>query len=222
MPQKQYEELPITPELDKHGLPIVNRDLPSPEEPSEVDVYRAEQQRPGEYQPLEADDILPDFPQTVWKHDVDETTSRNNRVLRIVSYQDDKPYEQTNSLRKLEASNVRETLFAVTLRDHVAAQYKIQDLKAAQDADLSVNSLKKLLQNPKYEAHSIAFDFERIRIGIFQEEKGQLFVNPQGILCVKRTREEALKYNNDFMIVMPQLYHARFCTELTTRMLTEE
>ena len=76
MPQKQYEELPITPELDKHGLPIVNRDLQSPEEPSEVDVYRAEQQRPGEYQPLEADDVLPDFPQTVWKHELDETTSR--------------------------------------------------------------------------------------------------------------------------------------------------
>ena len=45
-------------------------------------------------------------------------------------------------------------------------------------------------------------------LGYFKKRRGQLFVNPQGILCVKRTREEALKYNNDFMIVMPQLYHA--------------
>ena len=60
-------------------LPIVHRDLPSPEEPSEVDVYRAEQQRPGEYQPLEADDILPEFPRTVWKHEVNESTSRRQQ-----------------------------------------------------------------------------------------------------------------------------------------------
>ena len=101
MPQKQYEELPITPDLDKHGLPIVNRDLPSPEEPSEVDVYRAEQQRPGEYQLLEADDILPEFPQTVWKHDVDESTSRNNKVMTDSVLSGQQPVEQTDSFAEI-------------------------------------------------------------------------------------------------------------------------
>ncbi|MEO1519094.1 MAG: ribonuclease H family protein, partial [Bacteroidota bacterium] len=205
MPQKQYEELPITPDLDKHGLPIVNRDLPSPEEPSEVDVYRAEQQRPGEFQLLEADDILPEFPRIVWKYDVDESTSTNNKVMRIVSYQDNNLMNKPTPLRKLEEANVRETLFAVTLRDHVAAQYKIQDLKAAQDADLSVNSLKKLLQNPKMKLIRLPSTLKESVLGYFKKRRGQLFVNPQGILCVKRTREEALRYSNDFMIVMPQL-----------------
>ena len=189
MPQKQYEELPVIPELDKHGLPIVNRDLPSPEEPSEVEVYRAELQRPGESQLLEADDILPEFPQTVWKHEVDGSASGNHKGMRIVSYQDDNLVTRPTQLPRVEDANVRETLYAVTLRDQVAAQYKIQDLKAAQDADLSVNSLKKLLQNPKMKLIRLPLTLKESVLGYFQEATRTTLCEPaRDIVCQENSR----------------------------------
>ena len=139
---------------------------------------------------------------------MDEFAGTNSRVMRIVSYQDNQVITKPTPLRRVEDSNIRETLHAVTLRDQVAAQYKIQDLKAAQDADLSVNSLKKLLQNPKMKLIRLPVTLKESVLGYSKKRIGQLFVNPQGILCVRRTREEALRFSNDFMIVMPQLYHA--------------
>ena len=51
MPQEQYEALPTLPHLDKHGLPIAEKQVEVPEDLSEIDVYRAQLLGLGEYPP---------------------------------------------------------------------------------------------------------------------------------------------------------------------------
>ena len=99
MPQDQYEALPTLSNIDKHGLPIVEKQVCSPEELSEIDVYRAQPLGPGEYQPSR-EEQLPEFPNTVWKHEANQTETLNNRVLRITSYNKGKLLNKPTRLRQ--------------------------------------------------------------------------------------------------------------------------
>ena len=118
-----------------------------------------------------------------------EATS--STVMRIVSYQNNDVINKPTPLRRVNETPIcRETLHAVTLRDQVAAQYKIQDLKAAQDADLRVNSLKKLVQNPKMKLIRLPLTLKESVLGIFQEPpRGQTLCEPaRNIVCQKNSR----------------------------------
>ena len=66
------------------------------------------------------------------------------------------------------------------LKEHVVARYTLADFKKAQDMDIVIGTLKRLLKNPKGNLNNVP---KTIREGIqayFRQAKDRLFVNGQG------------------------------------------
>ena len=95
------------------------------------------------------------------------------------------------------------------LKEQVVARYTLADFKRAQDLDIVIGTLKRLLKNPKGNLNNVP---KTIRVGIqalLPTGKDRLFVNGQGIpVCLKRRPADRKRFFNHSMIIMPQLYQA--------------
>ena len=91
-------------------------------------------------------------------------------------------------------------------RGSCRARYTLEELKRAQDMDLVVSSLKRLMKRPKGKLTGI---LKELREGIqacFRQAKDRLFLNGQGILCLRRSPADRNRFHNHAMIMLPQVY----------------
>ena len=94
------------------------------------------------------------------------------------------------------------------LKDQVVARYTIADFRQAQSMDIVIGTLKRLMKNPKGNLSNVP---KSLREGIkayFRQAKDRLYVNGQGILCLRRRPADRNRFSNHSMILMPQVYQA--------------
>ena len=92
------------------------------------------------------------------------------------------------------------------LKEEVVARYTLEELKRAQDMDMVVSSLKRLMKRPKGKLTGV---LKELREGIqayFRQAKDRLFVNGQGILCLRRRPANRNRFSNHAMIMLPRVY----------------
>ena len=94
------------------------------------------------------------------------------------------------------------------LRDQVVARYTVADFRQAQGMDIVIGTLKRLMKNPKGNLSNVP---KSLREGIkayFLQAKDRLYLNGQGILCLRRRPTDCNKFFNHSMVLMPQMYQA--------------
>ncbi len=121
-----------------------------------------------------------------------------------------------SNLNAAEQEGASEMVKAVKLVN--AATYSISDLKRAQQTDIVTLALKRCLEHGTLEgtpwkckdkedkADLLDPEVRKIINDFYKQWRGELYVNPQGILCCRRKPEEKM-YDHD-AIVLPQLYQA--------------
>ena len=92
------------------------------------------------------------------------------------------------------------------LHDHANTVHGIKDLLLAQNRDVHVLAIKKLvaqesIDNDVFPEHVRAFARK-----YHKQKKDLLFINQNGVLCVKYPPQQRPLHERPCMIVMPQLY----------------
>ena len=88
------------------------------------------------------------------------------------------------------------------LREQVVARYTIAELKKAQDLDSIVTSLRRLMKYPKAK---LIYVPKSCREGIhayFRQAKDRLFINGQGVLCLRRRPSDRNRFFNHSMMII--------------------
>ena len=94
------------------------------------------------------------------------------------------------------------------LREQVVARYTLVDFKKAQDMNVVIGALKRLLKHPKGNLTGVPKTIQEGIRAYFRQAKDRLYVNGQGILCLRRRPADRNRFFNHSMIIMPQLYQA--------------
>ena len=103
---------------------------------------------------------------------------------------------------------VRESIMALKdidteLHEHTHTVHGIKDLVLAQNRDVHVLALKKLVR-----CESLDNDVfpENVRENYFRQKKDLLFINKNDVLCVQYYPTQRPLHERPCMIIMPQLY----------------
>ena len=201
--QEVYDALPTLDSVDKHGRQMEPEQSPKvriaqrkqiPHRRPESKEAGSERQEPGELiqdscRKCERGNFGTLEPTPELIAEIGRETN-NARLVPLGSPAEDQPEPKT------------------LLKEHVVARYTLADFKKAQDMDIVIGTLKRLLKNPKGNLNNVP---KTIREGIqayFRQAKDRLFVNGQGILCLRRRPAERNCFFNHSMIIMPQLYQA--------------
>ena len=92
------------------------------------------------------------------------------------------------------------------LHEHTHTVHGIKDLVLAQNRDVRVLALKKLVHGENIDQDIFPEDVRAFARNYFKEKKVLLFLNSNGVLCVKYPPSQRPLHKRPCMIVMPQLY----------------
>ena len=95
---------------------------------------------------------------------------------------------------------------SMELHEHANTVHGLKDLSLAQNRDVHVFSIKKLVMQESID-HDIFPENVRAFAGnYYKEKKNLLLVNTNGVLCIKYPKRQRALHERPCMIVMPQLY----------------
>ena len=108
-------------------------------------------------------------------------------------------------------SGVRDSIMALKdidteLHEHAHTVHGIKDLVLAQNRDVHLLALKKLLLNESIDNDLFPEDVREFARNFFHQKKDLLFVNKNGVLCVQYSPTQRPLHERPCMIVMPQFY----------------
>ena len=108
-------------------------------------------------------------------------------------------------------SHIRQTAMAVRsvsteLHEHAHTVHGIKDLVLAQNRDVHVLVLKKLVNGENIDQGIFPEDVRAFARNYFKQKKELLFINSNGVLCAKYPPAQRPLHERPCMIVMPQLY----------------
>ena len=214
MSQKDYDKLPTIPYIDKRGHLIPNH----PELPSEARVrlpllYILQKKQKNKSLEESTGDT-PWYPEIQW-----ETTStleedeRSNRILSITTRVPPARIDTTEpdpTLGALPAecqkqADVLRTIEA-ELHEHHLTKYGLRDIHMAQNRDVHLLALKKLMKNEPLEDPLFPDEVQVFAKRYYNQKKDLLFLNPDDILCVNNVPQQRALHVRPCMIVMPQLF----------------
>ena len=215
MSQKDYEELPTVPYIDKHGKFIRNHPELPPEARAQLPVLYILKKSPKE--DLTSDQSLssiPWYPQVQWENT--PTSTENDRPNCILSVTSKVPAARLNTtkrdpaLRRLpmqcqEQADVLR-LVGTELHEHQSTMRGLKDLHLAQNRDVHLLALKKLMKNEPLDDALFPEDVQDFAKRYFHQKKDLLFLNQNDILCVNYIPQQRAMHVRPCMIVMPQLY----------------
>ena len=192
MSQKDYEELPTVPYFDKHGRLIPDHPELPPEARAQLPVLYRLGKKPKTKLPEDLTGSAPWYPQVQWETSptVDED-HRPNRILSITTgvppARLDTP-EPDPTLRGMpagcqEQANVLRTV-GTELHEHFLTRRGLRDLHLAQNRDVHLLALKKLMKDEPLEDAMFLEDVQDFARRYFHQKKDLLFLNPDDILCV--------------------------------------
>ena len=215
MSQKDYEELPTVPYIDKHGKFIRNHPELPPEARAQLPVLYILKKPPKE--DLTSDQSLssiPWYPQVQWENT--PTSTENDRPNCILSVTTKFPAARLDTtkrdpaLRRLpmqcqEQADVLR-LVGTELHEHQSTMRGLKDLHLAQNRDVHLLALKKLMKNEPLDDALFPEDVQDFAKRYFHQKKDLLFLNQNDILCVNYIPQQRAMHVRPCMIVMPQLY----------------
>ena len=215
MSQKDYEELPTVPYIDKHGKFIRNHPELPPEARAQLPVLYILKKPPKE--DLTSDQSLssiPWYPQVQWENT--PTSTENDRPNCIISVTTKVPAARLDTtkrdpaLRRLpmqcqEQADVLR-LVGTELHEHQSTMRGLKDLHLAQNRDVHLLALKKLMKNEPLDDTLFPEDVQDFAKRYYHQKKDLLFLNQNDILCVNYIPQQRAIHVRPCMIVMPQLY----------------
>ena len=92
------------------------------------------------------------------------------------------------------------------LHEHAHTVHGSKDLVLAQNRDVHVLALKKLVNNENIDQDILPEDVHAFARKYFMQKKELLFLNSNGVLCAKYLPSQRPLHERPCMIVMPQLY----------------
>ena len=108
-------------------------------------------------------------------------------------------------------SGVRDSIMALKdinteLHEHAHTVHGIKDLILAQNRDVHVLALKKLVLNEPIDHDVFPENVREFARNYYRQKKTLLFINKNGVLCVRYPPNQRPLHERPCMIVMPQLY----------------
>ena len=108
-------------------------------------------------------------------------------------------------------SGVRDSIMALKdinteLHEHAHTMHGIKDLILAQNRDVHVLALKKLVLNESIDHDVFPENVREFARNYYRQKKTLLFINKNGVLCVQYPPNQRPLHERPCMIVMPQLY----------------
>ena len=214
MSQKDYDELPTVPYIDKRGHLIPDH----PELPSEAKarlplLYILQKKRKNN-QPNEPTGDIPWYPEIQWETTPTmEADERPNRILSITTrvpparIDTTKP-DPTLGTLPLECQKQADILRTIEteLHEHHLTKYGLRDLHMAQNRDVHLLALKKLMRNEPLEEPMFPDEVQDFAKRYYHQKKDLLFLNPDDILCVNYVPQQRALHVRPCMIIMPQLF----------------
>ena len=215
MSQKDYEELPTVPYIDKHGKFIPNHPELPPEARAQLPVLYILKKPPKE--DLTSDPSLssiPWYPQVQWE--TTPTSTENDRPNCILSVTTKVPAARLDTtkrdpaLRRLPTQCQEQAdvlrLVGTELHEHQSTMRGLKDLHLAQNRDVHLLALKKLMKNEPLDDTLFPEDVQDFAKRYYHQKKDLLFLNQNDILCVNYIPQQRAMHVRPCMIVMPQLY----------------
>ena len=95
---------------------------------------------------------------------------------------------------------------SIELHGHAHTVHGIKDLVLAQNRDVHVLALKKLVNGENIDQDIFPEDVHAFARNYFKQKKELLFLNSNGVLCAKYPPSQRQLQERPCMIVMPQLY----------------
>ena len=92
------------------------------------------------------------------------------------------------------------------LHEHTNTVHGIKDLLLAQNRDVHILAIKKLVAKEPKDNEVFPRNVRVFAEYYFKQKRDQLLVNTNGILCVKYPHSQQKLHERACMIVMPQLY----------------
>ena len=107
-------------------------------------------------------------------------------------------------------SGVRDSIMALKdidteLHEHAHTVHGIKDLILAQNRDVHVLALKKLVLNEPIDHDVFPENVREFARNYYRQKKTLLFINKNGVLCVRYSPNQRPLHERPCMIVMPQL-----------------
>ena len=159
------------------------------------------------------EDFYPDYPED-W---IDVTEEAHHDYLlptHITNVPSRTTYDLANTDGKTMQNvpgHIRQAALAVhsvgtELHEHTQTIHGIKELLLAQNRDVHVLVLKKLVNGETIDQDIFPGDVRAFARNYFKQKKELLFLNSNGVLCVKYPPAQCPLHERPCMIVMPQLY----------------
>ena len=159
------------------------------------------------------EDFYPDYPED-W---IDVTTEASEDYLlptHAVNVPTRTIYSvagTNNAMLQNSPGGVRESIMALKdidteLHEHTHTVHGIKDLVLAQNRDVHVLALKKLVQCESLDNDVFPENAREFARNYFRQKKDLLFINKNDVLCVQYSPTQRPLHERPCMIIMPQLY----------------
>ena len=159
------------------------------------------------------EDFYPDYPED-W---IDVTTEASEDYL-LPTHAVNVPSRTifsvagtSNAMLQNSPGGVRESIMALKdidteLHEHTHTVHGIKDLVLAQNRDVHVLALKKLVQCESLDNDVFPENVREFARNYFRQKKDLLFINKNDVLCVQYSPTQRPLHERPCMIIMPQLY----------------
>ena len=159
------------------------------------------------------EDFYPDYPQD-WIEVTEEARQDYLLPTHVANIPSRMTYVLDETVEQAMASApmvVRQAALAIKdidteLHEHANTVHGIKDLLLAQNRDVHVLAIKKLVVQESIDHDFFPDDVRAFARNYYKQKKDLLFVNQNGILCVEYPPQQRPLHERPCMIVMPQLY----------------
>ena len=193
MSQKDYEDLPTVPYIDKHRKFIPNHPGFLPEARAHIPVLYILKKRPKEDSTSEQSlSSIKWHPHVQWE--TTPTSTENERPNCILSVTTKVPRARLDTTRRDPALYRLPTqcqeqadvlrLVGTELHEHQSTLCGLKHLHLAQNRDIHLLALQKLMQNEPLDDTLFPEDVQDFAKLYYHQKKDLLFLNQNDILCV--------------------------------------
>ena len=159
------------------------------------------------------EDFYPDYPED-WIDVTTEASEDNLLPTHAVNVPSRTIYSVTgtnNATLQNSPCGVRESIMALKdidteLHEYTHIVHGIKDLVLAQNRDVHVLALKKLVQCESIDNDVFPENVREFARNYFRQKKDLLFINKNDVLCVQYSPTQRPLHERPCMIIMPQLY----------------
>ena len=199
---------------DKRGHLIPDHPELPPEARARLPLLYILQKKRKNNQPKEPTGDIPWYPEIQWETTPTmEEDERPNRILSITTrvpparIDTTKP-DPTLGTLPVECQKQADILRTIEteLHEHHLTKYGLRDLHMAQNRDVHLLALKKLMRNEPLEDPMFPDEVQDFAKRYYHQKKDLLFLNPDDKRCVNNVPQQRALHVRPCMIIMPQLF----------------